>query len=63
MSHHPHLVPEEVEEVEGVLHLLGQGVLQEERAGQEELAGQVEQVALSGQKERVVHLSKIIHQQ
>ena len=59
MSHHPLLVPEVVEEVQGVLHLLGEGVLPEEQAGQEEPEEPVEQVVLLTQKEYVVHLSKI----
>ena len=52
-------MPEEVEEVQGVLHLLGQGVLQEERVGQEGPVEPVEQVALPVQKEHVVYLSKM----
>ena len=57
MSHLPLLVPEAVEEVQGVLHLLGVGALQEERAGQEGLEEPVEQVVLPAQKD-VAHLSK-----
>ena len=59
MSHHPLLAPEEVGEVQGVLQLPGQGVLQEERVGQEEPEGLVEQVAPPTQKEHVAHLSKM----
>ena len=50
-------MPEAVEEVQGVLHLLGVGALQEERAGQEGLEEPVEQVVLPAQKD-VAHLSK-----
>ena len=52
-------MPEEVEEVQGVLRLLGQGVLQEEQVGQEGPGEPVEQVAPLAQKEHVVHLSKM----
>ena len=55
-------MPEEVGEVQVVLHLLGEGVLQEERAGQAEQEEPVEQVVLPAQ-EYVAHLSKIDDQQ
>lgn len=46
MSHHPLLVLEEVEEVQEVLRLLGQGVPQEERVVLEELGEPGEQVVV-----------------
>ena len=55
-------MPEEVEEVQGVLHLLGEGVRQEERVEQEEQEEPVELVVLPTQ-EYVVHLSKMDDQQ
>ena len=53
---------EAVEEVQGVLHLPGVGVLREERAGPEGPEEPVEQVVLPAQKD-VAHLSKIDDQQ